>query len=67
MITDWSNALITSGHCDEIGKGEQAVFLSKILMDKTFLRLRKSEIFLTSRTAMLPGLNWKPLKKKLKQ
>ena len=44
VITDWFNKTIKAGHCEEVGKGEQTVFLNKILMDRTFLRIRKNEI-----------------------
>ena len=44
VVTDWFNKTIEAGHRDEVGKGEQTVFLSKVVMDRTFLRIRKNEI-----------------------
>jgi len=44
VVTDWFNKAIEAGHRDEVGKGEQTVFLNKVVMDRTFLRLRKNEI-----------------------
>jgi len=44
FVTDWFNHVIKGQHIDENGKGEMEVFISKVSMDKTFLRLRKNEI-----------------------
>jgi len=43
VITDWFNKVIRAGHSAEVGQGEQTVFLKKVTMDQTFLRIRKNE------------------------
>ena len=43
VVTDWFNKTIKAGHVEEVGKGEQTVFLKKVTMDQTFLRIRKNE------------------------